>query len=42
MNEPRYPVPPLPEGWSDAPDVAPRRLNRHERRRLAALRRLAA
>jgi hypothetical protein len=42
MNEPRYLVPPLPEGWSEAPDVPPRRLNRHQRRRLAALRRLAA
>ena len=41
MNEPRYPVPPLSEGWSDAPDVA-QRLNRHQRRRLAALQRRAA
>ena len=41
-NEPRRLVQPLPEGSSDASGVPPRCLNRHQRRRLAALRRRAA
>lgn len=39
MNEPRHPVPPLPAPRSAAPVAS---LNRHERRRLAALERRAA
>ena len=41
-NEPRRLVQPLPEGSSGASGVPPRCLNRHQRRRLAALRRRAA
>jgi hypothetical protein len=37
-DEPRYPVPPLPAGWPGHEPAAPARpLNRHQRRRLAAL-----
>jgi hypothetical protein len=38
-DEPRYPVPPLPDTRADEPDSlpAPPALNRHQRRRLAAL-----
>jgi hypothetical protein len=39
-NEPRHPVPPLPASYADEP--AGRPLNRHQRRRLAALTRRAA
>jgi hypothetical protein len=39
MNEPRHPVPPLPAALSAVPAAS---LNRHERRRLAALERRAA
>ena len=39
-NEPRYPVPPLPASYADEPAARP--LNRHQRRRLAALTRRAA
>ena len=43
MNEPRHPVPPLPAGWPGHEPAAPARpLNRHQRRRLAALARHAA
>jgi hypothetical protein len=37
-NEPMHPVPPLPAGWPTPEPAAPARpLNRHQRRRLAAL-----
>jgi hypothetical protein len=36
-DEPRHPVPPLPETRTDEPDNLPAPLNRHQRRRLAAL-----
>ncbi len=41
-NEPRHPVPPLPDLAADDPLPPLRPLNRHERRRLAALQRQAA
>ena len=41
-DEPRHPVPPLPESDTDEPTRAIRPRNRHERRRLAALQRRAA
>ena len=39
-DEPRHPVPPLPEGCTNEPMPSARPLNRHQRRRLAALARL--
>ena len=38
-SEPRFPVPPLPEARADEPPRIIQPLNRHERRRLAALQR---
>jgi hypothetical protein len=39
-DEPRHPVPPLPEPRTNEPTAPARPLNRHQRRRLAALARL--